>query len=115
MAAIEKSSALKRVPVSPIEEIVDTYMELLPAEVLDLSQDADRQKVRLWMVRVIGRVVQDNALTYAEAARRAIEECGELAKNPKYYEERKKRRTVSRKERLTRDVFERPRIGGNKQ
>lgn len=88
---MKKSTALKRIPVSPIEETIDEAMEHLPST-LDLSLPENRDKLRTWMVRVCSVVTIENARDFSKAAASAIEEAAHLAIDPKYHEERKKNR-----------------------
>lgn len=88
---MKKSESLKRVDLTPIEEIVDDAMEYLP-ERIDLSDPMNRQKIRNWMVRVCGTLAENNARAFGEAVQNAIQEAAALAINPEYYKERKRRR-----------------------
>ena len=88
---MKRSDAIKGASISPIEDTVDRAMVHLPMS-LDLSKSEDRERVRIWMVRICATVTQKNVRSFTDAAKRAIDEAGALAIDPKYYATRKKRR-----------------------
>jgi len=104
---MKKSEALKNVPVTSLEQIVDNAMDYLPNN-LDLSLPENRLRIRNWMVRVCGVVATENARSFSAAATSAIEEAAALTINPQYYQERKRRKEKYKAMRALVQVSEKP-------
>ncbi len=93
---VKKSEPLKGVSVPSLDLIIDDIMAAVPRADLNLSGDATRAKLREWLYR-IGRHIADNvANEMADAAGKAVKESAALFVNPRYYEDKKKRRDQRR-------------------
>jgi hypothetical protein len=107
MSAVKKSEALKGVPVTSIEAVVDRAMEYLPTS-LDLALPEHRMRVREWMVRICHVVVTENADSFAAAAQSAIQEAAALVINPDYHREKKRGMERRKAARALRQTVEKP-------
>lgn len=105
---MKKSEPLKRVNISPVEEVVDEAMAYLPHS-LDLSDSQNRLKLRGWMVRICNEVVRRNAESFSVAVSNAIQEAAALCVNPEYYAERKARQVKNKARRAILQNAQKPR------
>jgi hypothetical protein len=93
----EKSRALKGVEVASLELILDDLMQVVPRANFDLSDEANRVKLRNWLRQMGSRIVYQNSCAINDAMRRTVDEVGALFVDPDHYETKRKLREEARK------------------